>query len=93
MDISTKFTVIFNGKFYVGVFERKEDNFHKEGKIFFSKNPSEIELYNYVLRNYHKLNFTNYFENEDYSFGKKVQLPKIQREFNSDLKKLRVLGG
>ena len=53
-----QFVVFFEDPFWVGVFEEIEDGNLSVCKVTFGKEPTEEELWEFVLKNYHKLRFT-----------------------------------
>ncbi len=53
-----QFVVFFEDPFWVGVFEEIEDGNLSVCKVTFGKEPTEEELWEFVLKNYHKLRFS-----------------------------------
>lgn len=53
-----QFAVFFEEPFWVGVFEEITDGSLSVCKVTFGKEPTEEELWAFVLRNYHKLRFS-----------------------------------
>lgn len=56
--VSINLTVYFDDPFWVGVFERIEDDRLFVAKFTFGPEPKEFELYELVLNHYHKLQFS-----------------------------------
>ncbi len=50
-------TVFFDGRFYVGVFERKENSKLSVCKVVFGAEPKDTEVSEYILRRYNDLKF------------------------------------
>jgi hypothetical protein len=50
--------VFFDDPFWVGLFALSENNSIKYCRVVFGKEPSDAELYNYLLKNYYRLKFT-----------------------------------
>lgn len=50
-------TVYFDGRFYVGVFERKENSKLSVCKVVFGAEPKDSEVSEYILRRYNGLKF------------------------------------
>lgn len=58
MQVQIKLTVLFDGMFWVGIFERIYDEKLEVAKVTFITEPSEAEIYNYILYNYQNLKFS-----------------------------------
>ena len=54
----SKFTVLFDDPFWVGIFERLEGNKLSVCKVTFGAEPTDAEIYNFLLSNYNKLKFS-----------------------------------
>ena len=57
--VQIKLTVLFDGAFWIGVFERVIDNKLEVAKVTFGAEPKEIEIYNFILYKYQYLKFSN----------------------------------
>lgn len=57
--VQIKLTVLFDGAFWIGVFERIIDNKLEVAKVTFGAEPKEIEIYNFILYKYQYLKFSN----------------------------------
>lgn len=53
--ITSSFTVFFEDPFWVGVYERVSGSSLKAGKVTFGAEPTDQEVYQWVLRNSHLL--------------------------------------
>lgn len=60
----SKFTVFFDEPFWVGVFERVEDNKLSVCKITFGAEPTDAEIYSFLLSEYNKLKFSKPIKTE-----------------------------
>ena len=85
MLTSVKLTVFFEEPFWIGVFEVEEGDY-KVSKVTFGAEHKEPDIYQFILRNYYKLNF---FEEKVYD--KKVTKDTInpkrmQRNIKKQLK-------
>ena len=60
-----KLTVLYNEPFWVGIFEVEEGECYKASKVTFGAEPKDAEVYEFLLKNYYKLNFVN-IESEDH---------------------------
>ena len=54
----SKFTVFFDEPFWVGIFERIEGSKLSVCKITFGAEPTDAEIYNFLLANYNRLKFS-----------------------------------
>lgn len=57
--VQIKLTVLFDGVFWIGVFERVIDNKLEVAKVTFGAEPKDIEIYNFILNKYQYLKFSN----------------------------------
>ena len=78
--IQIKLTVLFDGAFWIGVFERVIDNKLEVAKVTFGAEPKEIEIYNFILYQYQYqyLKFSNgiYIEKKK---KKEINPKRLQR--------------
>lgn len=82
---SIKIRVLFEDPFYIGIFERVENNRIYVAKVTFGKEPKEKELNMYLNENYHKLKWS--LSDEVY-IEKDIKNPKRkQREAKKELSK------
>ena len=58
MDTMTRLTVFFGDPFWVGVFERTENGRLSVCKVTFGAEPKDIEVLNYIRKNYCRLKFS-----------------------------------
>lgn len=56
--VSGKLTVYFEEPFWVGIFERIEDNKLSVTKVTFGGEPKDYEIYDFVLKKYYRLRFS-----------------------------------
>ena len=52
---SCSLTVLFEGSFWVGIFERTDDGKFQVCKVTFGTEPKDYEVWEYILKNYYKL--------------------------------------
>lgn len=57
--VQIKLTVLFDGAFWIGVFERIIDNKLEVAKVTFGAEPKEADIYNFILYKYQHLKFSN----------------------------------
>jgi hypothetical protein len=53
-----KFTVYFDDPFWVGVCERQDEDGYSVARVVFGSEPSEAELYQFILENYRQFTFS-----------------------------------
>lgn len=81
MIISVKLTVLFDNPFWIGIFEIQEKEQYKVCKVTFGAEPKDGEIYEFILKNYYKINFKKIQVNEDKHVKKgKVNPKRMQRE-------------
>lgn len=74
-----KLTVFFEDPFWIGVCERGDSAGYEACKIVFGAEPKDGEIYDYLLKNYNKLQFSPSLAN--FSSDEKRPNPKrLQRE-------------
>lgn len=71
-------TVYFDNPFWVGVFERIEDEKLSVCKVIFGAEPKDYEVLEFILKNYNQLKFSS---SVDVKVRKELKNPKrIQKE-------------
>ena len=55
---SVTLTVLFDAPFWVGVFERIEDDKLTVAKVTFGAEPKDYEVYDFILKNFYRLKFS-----------------------------------
>ncbi len=56
--VSGKLTICFEEPFWIGVFEKIEDGKLSVAKVRFGAEPKDYEVYDFVLKHYYKLRFS-----------------------------------
>lgn len=78
------FIVYFESPFWVGIFEKIENNKLSVSKITFGAEPNSQEIYNFINIHYYQLKFS---PSVDTKFPDKKKSPKrIRREIDKQLK-------
>lgn len=83
-----KLTVLYNEPFWIGIFEVEEGECYKASKVTFGAEPKDAEVYEFLLKNYYKLNFVNVESQEDEEKlkKKKRENPKrLQRRIHKEV--------
>ena len=74
--ISGKLTVFFENPFWVGIFENFENDNLSVCKVIFGSEPKEYEIYNFILKKFYDLRFSNEMKS---NFSKKIK-NRLQRK-------------
>ena len=82
--VTVKLTVFFEHPFWVGVFERVEENRCSVCRVVFGSQPKEYEVYEFVLQQYRHLRFST---GEAVEVKREKANPKrVQREARKESK-------
>ncbi len=84
MEVSIKLNVVFQETFWIGLFEKVYDGKYQVSKVVFGAEPKDYEVYDFVLKNFYNLRFSNHLCIEN---GKKSRInPKrYQRKIKKEL--------
>ena len=86
MCTNARFTVFFEDPFWVGVFERVDDDKLEVSKIVFGAEPKDYEVYEYLLKHYTSLKFSPPVDIAQKS-KKKINPKRMQRQILRELSK------
>lgn len=87
MITSIKLTVFFSDPFWIGVFETWEENIYRVSKVTFGQEPKDIEIYQFLLRNFYSLQFSKEQSGDTLKNVDKKENPKrIQRKIKKETK-------
>ena len=87
--ISGKLIVFFENPFWVGIFENFENDNLSVCKVTFGSEPKEYEIYDFILKKFYNLRFSNEMKS---NFSKKIKNPKRrQREIKKELQSKKSL--
>lgn len=85
MEISIKLTVFFEDIFWVGVFEKVSFNKYEVSKVVFGAEPKDYEVYDFILRHFYDLKFSNSLSIDEPK-DKKTNPKRLQREIKKQTK-------
>lgn len=85
--VTVKATILFEGKFWVGIFERTDKQGYAVARRIFGGEPSDAEVYEFVLKNYHELKFG--LPQEFKLVVKRMNPKRVQREVRREMEKIR----
>ncbi len=77
-------TILFEAPFGIGLYERTDSGKYEVCKITFGSEPKDYEVYEFLLKNWHKLKFSPPIQAE-VSIERKLNPKRIQREIQSQL--------
>lgn len=80
-----KCTVFFEEPFWVGVFERNEDEKLSVAKVTFGAEPKDYEILDFVLKHYYDLQFSSAVETVVKETKKNPK--RVQRDVRKEMKK------
>lgn len=84
---SIKATVLFENNFWTGIFERNDQDDYAAARKIFGDEPTDAQLYDFVLNHYDELKFT---EPHQFKLIIKRKNPKrVQREVRREMKQAR----
>ena len=84
MATKSSLTILFENPFWVGLYERIEDDQYEACKIIFGAEPKDYEVYDFLLRNWDKLKFSPPVK-ADMVTERHINPKRMQREINGQL--------
>lgn len=80
-------TLLYEGPFWAAIFERNDDTGYSVARKIFGSEPTDPELYEFILKHYQELKFT---EPHDFKLVIRRKNPKrVQREVRQEMEKAR----
>ena len=83
-DSKSSLTILFEAPFWIGIYERSCNGKYEVCKITFGAEPKDYEVYEFLLKNWHKLKFSPPIQAEVIA-ERKINPKRMQREINSQL--------
>lgn len=88
--ITIKATIFFEKRFWVGTFERTDKEGYAVARHIFGAEPSDAEVYEFVLNHYHELNFG---ELKAMTVQiKRMNPQRVQREVRREMERMKESG-
>lgn len=84
MAIKSSLTILFENPFWVGIYERLDDEKYEVCKITFGAEPKDYEVYEFMLKNWHNLKFSPPVKAEKIE-ERHINPKRMQREINNQL--------
>lgn len=82
-----KVTVFLEDAFWIGLFERNDDEGYAVSRQIFGGEPTDAELYNFVLKHYDQLKFT---QPHDFKLViKRKKFKRMQRDVRKEMQKVK----
>lgn len=72
-------TILFEAPFWIGLYERTDNGKYEVCKITFGSEPKDYEVYEFLLKNWHKLKFSPPIQAE-VAMERKINSKRMQRE-------------
>lgn len=87
METSIELTLFFEEPFWVGIFKKNDQKRCKISKFTFGSEPKDYEVYDFVLKNFYNLRFSNADILKEKVIGsRKISPKRLQREINKEMK-------
>ena len=85
--LQSSLTILFEAPFWIGLYERTDSGKYEVCKITFGSEPKDYEVYDFLLKNWHKLKFSPPIQTE-VAIETKNQIPKTNaaRKFKVNCK-------
>lgn len=86
--MKSSLTILFENPFWIGLYERIDGDKYEVCKITFGAEPKDYEIYDFLLKNWHKLKFSPPVKTdkvEEHKINPKRMQRKINRKINSQL--------
>ena len=77
-------TILFEDPFWIGLYERFDEDKYEVCKITFGAEPKDYEVYEFLLKNWGKLQFSPPIKTE-LAEERKINPKRMQREINNHL--------
>lgn len=84
MAARSSLTILFENPFWIGLYERIDGDKYQVCKITFGAEPKDYEIYDFLLKNRHKLKFSPPIKTDEIK-EHKLNPKRMQREINHQL--------
>lgn len=82
--MKSSLTILFENPFWIGLYERVDGDKYEVCKITYGAEPKDYEVYDFLLKNWHKLKFSPPVKTDKVE-EHKINPKRMQREINSQL--------
>jgi len=84
MAIKTSLTILFENPFWIGLYERIDNEKYEVCKITFGAEPKDYEVYDFLLYNWNKLRFSPPVRTDNVE-ERRINPKRMQREISGQL--------
>jgi hypothetical protein len=84
MEIRSKLTLFFDEPFWVGIFEKTFEGKYEACRIVFGSEPKDYEVYDFLIKNFNSLKFTDSMPVE-VIVQEKINHKRLQKQIKSEL--------
>lgn len=84
MAAKSSLTILFENPFWIGLYERLDGDKYEVCKITFGAEPKDYEVYDFLLKNWHKLKFSPPIKTDGIK-DHKINPKRMQREVSNQL--------
>lgn len=84
--VNGNFTLLFENPFWIGVFENEYGKKYEVAKVVFGPEPTDAQLYEFILKNYYSLPFGK-TTLEKSSSSKEISYKRMQRKIKKEQSK------
>ena len=84
MDVRSRLTILFDPPFWIGLYAREEAGQYEVCKIPFGAEPSDAEVYEFLLRHRYALRFSPRLEG-DPAVERSLHPKRLQRKIRAEL--------
>lgn len=84
MASKSSLTILFENPFWIGLYERIDGDKYEVCKITFGAEPKDYEVYDFLLKNWHRLKFSPPIKTDKIE-ERKINPKRMQREINIQL--------
>jgi len=89
MCIKSKWTIFFDDPYWVGVYERVDNERFEAARTVFGAEPKDYVIYEFFLQNWSKLRFSPPIEVE-HVVEKRINPKRVQRQINNQLSQIGI---
>ena len=82
--MKSSLTIMFEAPFWIGLYERFDNDTYEVCKITFGAEPKDYEIYEFMIKNWDKLKFSPPIKSQIVE-ERKINPKRMQREINSQL--------
>ncbi|EOR27732.1 hypothetical protein A500_02916 [Clostridium sartagoforme AAU1] len=89
MYANSKLTVFFEDPFWVGIFEKSEENYLCFCRIVFGPEPKDYEVYDFLLKEYNKCKFSPPLS-DDKIEQRRINPKRLQKKIKKEVQEIQI---